>query len=506
MHSTIFTIGVVIISFIFFTMDADSQRLVNVRPNINNPLNEVIAGDTTSTGDRVDENTVYVLERGGHYLLSGSVENRNWPLRIVAEEGEGRRPFIQPMVGDGGATSRPFRIRGDLEMRGLHISSMDNAGGIEKNMIRISADSVRIVVDDCVLDYESQSIFRFDNPSVRFFLTNSVVSNIGDTRDPDNGRGIDFRGNFVDTLFVENNVFYNITSRVTRDGGAVTKYFHFNHNTIVNIGQHITTVGRAIELNFTNNMVVNGVFLGFHPDILGDDWGAIRVSTFSTFEEEPIEQMITIRNNNFYLDERVSEAYPDGVLDAPPFNVSTYELIDSLGLSDYIFDEAIAFMNSPEAPVEVVETWYTNPLTTAQMPDEGGPFNFAYDIHTSSYTASTAGQPLGSLVWFDMAVSVDRKNYFSAEEYSLYQNYPNPFNPATNIRFTIPVPHQVSLTVFNVVGQRVAALTNEYLEAGTHTIPWNGIADNGMVVPSGIYIFRIQAGDFQESKRMLMVK
>lgn len=86
-------------------------------------------------------------------------------------------------------------------------------------------------------------------------------------------------------------------------------------------------------------------------------------------------------------------------------------------------------------------------------------------------------------------------------EYSLQQNYPNPFNPSTVINYSLPVEGFVSLKVFDVLGREIATLVNEPLNAGVHQIEWN--AGNQ---PSGVYYYRLQAGTFTDTKKLLLTK
>lgn len=86
-------------------------------------------------------------------------------------------------------------------------------------------------------------------------------------------------------------------------------------------------------------------------------------------------------------------------------------------------------------------------------------------------------------------------------EYKLFQNYPNPFNPVTTIKFTIPEETKVTLEVFNQLGERVAVLVNEKLEAGNHFATWN--AAN---LPSGIYFYEIRTDKFSSAKKLLLLK
>jgi hypothetical protein len=88
----------------------------------------------------------------------------------------------------------------------------------------------------------------------------------------------------------------------------------------------------------------------------------------------------------------------------------------------------------------------------------------------------------------------------------LDQNYPNPFNPSTTIRFAITNPTQVTLDVFDVMGRRVATLVNRELSAGAYNVSWDARNDVGQTVSSGVYLYRLQAGDVVQTKQMTFVK
>ena len=136
----------------FGMMSLKAQRYVDVAPGIGT-LNEAIASDTTANGERVDLNTVYRLERGAnaYYLLSGSI-SFSFPVTIEAAAGDGARPFLQPNVPDGGESSRAFRPKANLTLRGLHVSNEDNLGGYPGRLIRASEDGITIIIDDCWLE------------------------------------------------------------------------------------------------------------------------------------------------------------------------------------------------------------------------------------------------------------------------------------------------------------------------------------------------------------------
>jgi hypothetical protein len=85
--------------------------------------------------------------------------------------------------------------------------------------------------------------------------------------------------------------------------------------------------------------------------------------------------------------------------------------------------------------------------------------------------------------------------------FSLEQNYPNPFNPTTTIQYSLPFSEKVSLKIFNLLGEEVKTLTDEYQDAGKHSVQFN--ANN---LASGIYFYRLQAGSFIETKKMILIK
>jgi flagellar hook assembly protein FlgD len=87
------------------------------------------------------------------------------------------------------------------------------------------------------------------------------------------------------------------------------------------------------------------------------------------------------------------------------------------------------------------------------------------------------------------------------ENYSLEQNYPNPFNPSTNINFKLPESGLVNISIYDINGKLVEELINRNLSAGNHLIDWNAIN-----YPSGIYFYRISAGNFTDVKKMILVK
>jgi hypothetical protein len=90
--------------------------------------------------------------------------------------------------------------------------------------------------------------------------------------------------------------------------------------------------------------------------------------------------------------------------------------------------------------------------------------------------------------------------------FELSQNYPNPFNPVTTIEYSIPTRSQVTIEIFNVLGQKVRTLVNEAKSVGSYRIEWNSSDDAGKPVSTGVYLYRIKAGDVVQTKKMLLIK
>jgi hypothetical protein len=97
--------------------------------------------------------------------------------------------------------------------------------------------------------------------------------------------------------------------------------------------------------------------------------------------------------------------------------------------------------------------------------------------------------------------SVEQSKIYEPHDFVVYQNYPNPFNPSTNILFSLPHKSFVSLKVFDLLGREVATIVSEEMSAGTYSRQWN--AGN---MPTGIYFYRLQAGSFVETKKLVLLR
>lgn len=140
----------------------------------------------------------------------------------------------------------------------------------------------------------------------------------------------------------------------------------------------------------------------------------------------------------------------------------------------------------------------------------GYDWNLQYTQNINTFTAmsfanSLCGNVVGSegliLRTNTGGVVTHINNQEIVSNFKLEQNYPNPFNPTTNIKFAIPKSSSVKITIFDIAGKELETLVNEQLQSGTYQKEWNGSK-----YASGIYFYKIQAGNYKETKSMLLIK
>lgn len=123
--------------------------------------------------------------------------------------------------------------------------------------------------------------------------------------------------------------------------------------------------------------------------------------------------------------------------------------------------------------------------------------------HNAKYTINVLLRTLNS---FSGTGGVVQNDINKPAVYSLSPNYPNPFNPTTNINFTVPKDGNVKINIYNINGQLVATLVDNFIQSGTYTVTWDGRTNNGTIASSGVYFYQMRAPNFVMTKKMTLMK
>ncbi|MBN2357196.1 right-handed parallel beta-helix repeat-containing protein [candidate division KSB1 bacterium] len=171
---------------------------------------------------------------------------------------------------------------------------------------------------------------------------------------------------------------------------------------------------------------------------------------------------------------------------------------------------------------KVTGTTYPNSTVEifADQEDEGGIFQYRITSRTSGnfliaktilgpYVTVTVTDSAGNTSEFSnsLPTGVEREERpMVATTWQLSQNYPNPFNQGTMISYLLAAPAHVQVRIFNLTGEEVMVLVNEQQDAGTHAVPWRGEDRRGRLLPSGVYLYRLQVGNRMEVKKLLLTR
>ncbi len=323
-----------------------------------------------------------------------------------------------------------------------------------------------------------------------------------------------------------------------------------DHNTFYNItGAHgpTTSINRTEYVQFTNNLYINGTFrpLEFFSDkyidfpenadtlfpnseisYLGPKGGWIIRASMCDIANTQID----MRNNNISFTSDVLASWAEKGLDNPWIytNETKMAIIDT---TIAYFEEELTFVNAPQVPMFAIDSVAVhcaigNADTAAYKgttpyfgwdwwnPDMSPTFDLRsrenmdmrYNRDAKSFTAADEGFPLGDLNWWPEWVPVDETVQAQPETFRLSQNYPNPFNPSTTISYTLQKMADIKLTVYNSVGQKVKTLVNGKIEAGSHSVVWDGSNAAGEKVVSGVYYYKLDAAGYSKTKKMLILQ
>ncbi|HKJ81146.1 MAG TPA: T9SS type A sorting domain-containing protein [Ignavibacteriaceae bacterium] len=523
-------------------------------------INNVIAGDTTATGARKDPNRVYVLQQTGSvdttYFFTATINMdakfNGLTLTIIGKNNPvtGMPPVIEPFILSDNSTPPRFteNLEGNLNFDNLYFLGKRTDGLITAGDDRLLdgipvGSSIRI--NHCVFDDFTAgqgALLSYGGSGNSFYITNCEFRNIQSQAG--------FPTNIIfaeaaDTLQFVNNTFFAIAFGVW--GNDNLRYFQFKHNTMVGCAWMPLRIYQADSAYISDNIFYDTYAWGYDSTSIknggvGNEPPAVIVfDSLFQFSLPPYTwteagRNIVVENNAYFwqtsidstitainstaTDYVVAPTWMDSHTQAmfadktswPGLSASNNVNTDP-GFSASIVDPMVAGLN-----LYTVARWNgtisTSPLWRQMVTNPANVFgsvatNWAqtqgYPVPENlKYTANLTGSdglPLGDLNWFPEVMGIKQTNNVIPEKFILKQNYPNPFNPTTNIKYSITKSGLVTLKIYNVLGQEVATLVNQDQRPGNYVVDFN--ASN---LASGVYMYRLESGNYSLTKKMVLLK
>lgn len=524
-------------------------------------VNQIKADTTANNGILPDR--VYELQGGGIYVCQETfyVEDP-YTLRLRSSNDDKALIYLYP-TGTGSNPQNPpgyfLRLRGaDLEMSGIAVTGFfepidSNFNNVQGGILRTDNEGSNIYLDNCVFSNTAGQVLRCEASTNTIKITNCIFTNLGalSTSNFGAGKGIDLRAVSVDSLILINNTWTNYQDRVIRhynfsnptQGTGNITYTHIDHNTIYNgMGFHgllsLGNVGDKVVI--TNNLFKDAFAAGEDStdETRTAEWantgekypnGLNRMTWIFTAPNDTTEWVVS---HNFYAISDSGQAFFDEhtaepILEGSPlsWHINTRLGADSVNAFTKIPDPMLT--NTQDLMMNLMR-WYVSPTggnKTKNTPCtcwdpalhdmDRRPLSFwindldaSYSTSSSAYVSAQGGFPAGDLNWFPnkkaewevWLTDVDEYNP-NPTTFTLNQNYPNPFNPTTQISFFLDKSGLTTLSVYNVLGQKIATLLSEDLSNGRHTVNFDG-SD----LSSGVYFYKLESGDLTSIKKMMLLK
>jgi len=230
------------------------------------------------------------------------------------------------------------------------------------------------------------------------------------------------------------------------------------------------------------------------------------------FAWHPIRDMLGLVNGGYALDlwfrcdnelADIDLRFEDSNID---FEDHPWRMNKRLSNSVVPFDGEWQHVQIPLSEFEDMGAWDPDD----QIWYNGGLGLFDWTMVQTFQLVSETQVQLESELYFDNIRVVNptavKDRSITAASFALSANYPNPFNPSTEIRYAVPSAGRVTLSVYNLKGEKVRTLTDGTVPAGNHKAVWDGLDSNGAAVSSGVYVYRLEAGGQTSSRRMALMR
>ncbi len=333
----------------------------------------------------------------------------------------------------------------------------------------------------------------------------------------------------VDTVWIEyslNNEVQEVLPLI-RNGEHYTGFFPFVE-TGITTGDFVEYRIFAVDAAANMNQVISGPY----------DFQFTRIHSFTRnvfipiVEDNPagIEDVLTISGNSNFrisdIDVTFKATHPNvgdlivkllapskkeiTLIDRPGFPDDS--LGNRSGNPDIILDDAapVSIEHIPAGDEQqITGVFQPHPDSLAAFNAEGYTGDWTITVIDAENLDGTSGQldAWGLILTLDPVTSIDDSEHSQLPQaFTLYQNYPNPFNPTTIIRYDLKGSVDVKLTIYNILGQEIRSLINERQTAGTKSAKWDALDNFGKQAASGIYIYKLEAGDFTRARKMVLLR
>lgn len=509
---------------------AFGQRLVTVQPG-DDAIAQTIKSDSVARTAALPQQTIYVLKRDGVYPLI-SVIDANFFLYIKAEAGTGFKPYLITKENSANAVAQIMNFRASGKLEGLTIEQRSLNGNVGNRRINVYNGS-SLWVKDCEIVHDRGSALTLQSDSCSIYVEDCFIHSHGHPKSlGGNGRVIDVRStNYTDSIVVRNTTFFGLSDRIIRNMTNFVGYIEFDHNTgFTNQGYHGgLQAGKVQTLKVTNNVFYNQIVYGsafrrvagYYQTNISEQTqpenNQMWVVTIDTSYRLP-QRNIVVRNNNVWWDQQYKDLWArwKDSTKAPGIFTPTLMKLTADSTKAY-FTEPLTFSKAPPSIFSFMDSAMGFPSATT-LPENWcwtyqdanglGPITGSYGTTAQSYTKGDGGFPVGDLNWYPTrkaawlatATAVNDPAVIPSE-FSLNQNYPNPFNPSTKITFSLPKSGNITLKVFNALGQLVATVADGEYVAGTHEVIFD--ASN---LSSGVYFYTLTSSNFFATKKMMLLK
>jgi hypothetical protein len=506
-------------------------------------INKFIIGDTTDTGERVNLDRYYKLEKNKIYFLNG-IFFSDFDLRLIAddvEEGE-VPPIVASTVGSDGILQLiQFKLFANGYIKNIIFQMTPPSGIGESNAcFFLSGEGSNYVFDNVKIEWGLWTGMVTEKPVNKIVVKNCYFRNPQHKTNIWNGRGVGFfQENPADSVIMQNNTFFNMNSfAFFADISSIPPdYLLFDHNTIVNSMKFPIHSFWLPNAKVTNNIFYNAHSYGENADDrVGQDpdllqYGIINISAIPSdlleyYDIEEGDRSYRVANNAFFYADPIKDYWGVYSLDPTPFmNERVVAMFNDnasfpfLEVSSTITEDP-DFIEPGEGMTSMIQ-WMKNRRdlmgnTYWGWDPDGDKFGvqwpFPEDLsynNTSMQVASVGGFPLGDLNWWGdikdeweewmMTTATSDIAISHVENVSVA---PNPTSDHLTIRYGLNERSDISISMFTLNGTKVVEIFRGTQQEGEQSIEWS--VKSGLA--SGIYLIRISDGNGSVTKKVVVQK